>query len=119
MPALAQILSTYQLFMAGEDLMERSTDEPEKKQIANTTISEYLDLDLNRKKIPWRRCRDQIIANTADIWNQQLATSPPLLPPHMPLRDSEDATHMVFLEESPPFVSAFLPLSRADRVFFT
>lgn len=67
MSALAQILSTDQLFVAGEDLMERSTDESQGQQIANTAVGEDLDLNLNGEKIPWGRRRDIVTASESSL----------------------------------------------------
>lgn len=42
--------------------MERSTDESQGQQIANTAVGEDLDLNLNGEKIPWGRRRDIVTA---------------------------------------------------------
>lgn len=58
MSSLAEILSTYQLFVGGEDLIECSTDESQGKQVPDAAICEYLYLKLDGEKIPYggREC---------------------------------------------------------------
>lgn len=54
MSALAEILPTYRLFVGGEDLVEAAANESQGKEVSDAAIREYLDLNLDGKKIPRR-----------------------------------------------------------------
>ena len=77
MPALAEILSTYQLFVGGEDLVEASTNESQGKQVSDATIGKNLYLDLNGKKVERGRCWCYVdLRDSADIREVLLAPVP-------------------------------------------
>ena len=131
MSALAEILSTYQLFVGGEDLVETLTNESQGKQVSNATIGENLYLDLNGKKVERGRCWCYVdFRDSADIREVLLATdtmkpttgsTTGKLDQKTTYTDVDDAAKTACLDELLLLLlkSAFLPLSSADRAFFT
>lgn len=129
MSALAEILSTYRLFVGGEDLVETRTNESQGKQVSDATIGENLYLDLNGKNVEGGRCwcyvdfgdsagiREVLLA--ADTMKPTTGSTTGILDQIATYIDADDAAKTVCLDELSLLRSAFLPLSSADRAFFT
>jgi len=54
MSAVAEILSGDQLLVNRQDLVEGAADEPQRQQVADAALGEYLDLDLDGQQVPRR-----------------------------------------------------------------
>lgn len=129
MSALAEILPTYRLFVGGEDLVKTRTNESQWKQVSDAAICENLYLDLNGKNVEGGRCwcyvdfrdsadiREVLLA--ADTMKLTTGSTTGILNQKITYTDVDDAAKTVCLDELLLLISAFLPLSSADRAFFT
>lgn len=129
MSALAEILPTYRLFVGGEDLVKTRTNESQWKEVSDAAICENLYLDLNGKNVEGGRCWCYVdFRDSADIREVLLAAdtmklttgfTTGILNQKITYTDVDDAPKTVCLDELLLLRSAFLPLSSADRAFFT